>query len=53
MFNHLQSAVAIFDAERQLTFHNDAFVRSWEFDEVWLDIHRRHDEILENLRQRR
>ena len=53
VFNHLQSAVAIFDAERQLTFHNDAFVRLWEFDEAWLDIHRRHDEILENLRQRR
>ena len=53
VFNHLQSAVAIFDAERQLTFHNDAFVRLWEFDEAWLDVHRGHDEILENLRQRR
>lgn len=53
MFNHLQSAVAIFDAEKQLTFHNDAFVRLWEFDEAWLDVHRGHNEILEYLRQRR
>ena len=53
VFNHLQSAVAIFDAERQLTFRNDAFIRLWEFDEAWLDAHQGHDEILENLRQRR
>lgn len=53
VFNHLQRAVAIFDAERQLTFHNDAFVRLWELDEAWLHGHQGHDEILENLRQRR
>ena len=53
VFNRLQSAVAIFDAERQLTFRNDAFIRLWEFDEAWLDAHQGHDEILENLRQRR
>ncbi|MBH62735.1 MAG: hypothetical protein CL569_09880 [Alphaproteobacteria bacterium] len=53
MFSRLQSAVAIFNVERHLTFHNDAFVRLWKFDESWLELHPGHDEILENLRQRR
>lgn len=53
IFNRLQSAIAIFNGERHLTFYNDAFVRLWQFEEAWLERQPRHDEILENLRQRR
>ena len=53
VFNRLQSAIAIFSADKRLTFFNDAFARMWGFEEGRLERQPGHDEILEGLRQRR
>jgi signal transduction histidine kinase len=51
--NHLVDAVAIFDAERRLAFHNTAFAMIWGLEPAWLADHPTHGEVLDRLRQRR
>jgi hypothetical protein len=51
--NHLVDAVAIFDAERRLSFHNTAFAQIWGLEPAWLAEKPTHAEVLDRLRQRR
>ena len=51
--NHLVDAVAIFNAERRLTFHNTAFAQIWGLEPAWLADGPTHAEVLDRLRQRR
>jgi signal transduction histidine kinase len=47
------SAMAIYGADMRLKTFNNAFVRLWKFDEVWLDTQPTYGEILELLREKR
>ncbi len=49
----LATAVAIFDRERRLTFHNGAFARLWGLPDSWLEQHPTDEEILDRLRSER
>jgi hypothetical protein len=51
--NHLGDAVAIFSADKKLTFHNTAFAQLWGLEPAWLAEHPSHAEVLDRLRQRR
>jgi hypothetical protein len=51
--NHLTDAVAIFDAQRRLAFHNTAFAQIWGLEPAWLAEQPSHAEVLDRLRQRR
>ncbi len=51
--NHVADAVAIFSAERKLTFHNRAFAKMWEMDEGFLLDMPGHGQLLDRLRERR
>lgn len=44
------TAVAIFNAERRLTFHNEAYRKLWQIDEEWLKSGPLDGEILDQLR---
>ncbi len=47
------SAMAIYGADMRLKSFNNAFVRLWKFDEIWLDTQPTYGEILEVLREKR
>ena len=49
----LEDAVAIFGAEKRLSFHNRAFESLWDLESAWLAERPTHSEILERLRQKR
>jgi signal transduction histidine kinase len=49
----LEDAVAIFGAEKRLSFHNRAFENLWDLDSAWLAERPTHAELLERLRQKR
>ena len=49
IFDQLNTAIAIFDAEHRLVFHNAAYARLWGFDEAWLARHPTEDDILNRL----
>jgi signal transduction histidine kinase len=51
--NHVADAVAIFSAERKLTFHNRAFAKMWDMDEGFLLDMPSHGQLLDRLRERR
>lgn len=51
--NHVADAVAIFSADRKLTFHNRAFAKMWELDEGFLLDMPSHGQLLDRLRERR
>jgi len=51
--NHLHDAVAIFDSQKRLSFHNTAFAELWGVEPAWLNDAPRHAEVLDRLRQRR
>jgi signal transduction histidine kinase len=46
-------AVAFFDAEQRLAYHNPAFVRLWELEPAWLAERPSHAALLDRLRQGR
>lgn len=48
--NHLNTAVAIFDASRRLTFYNQAFEKLWKLDMGFLESHPDNGELFERLR---
>jgi len=49
----IQVAVAIYGADKRLSFFNAAFVRLWGIEEEWLAGEPSLDELLERLRERR
>jgi signal transduction histidine kinase len=49
----IQAAVAIYRADKRLSFFNAAFVRLWGIEEEWLAGEPTLDELLEQLRERR
>jgi hypothetical protein len=51
--DRLKDAVAIFTAERRLSFHNRAFAELWQLDAAWLAEQPSHGEVLDRLRQGR
>ena len=51
--DRLKDAVAIFTAERKLSFHNRAFAELWQLDPAWLAERPSHGEVLDRLRQSR
>ncbi len=53
MLDQLPTAVATFDAKRQLAFYNDAFRRLWDLDRAFLDTKPDDSAILDKLRAAR
>ncbi len=51
--NHVADAVAIFGADRKLTFYNKAFRDMWDLEEVFLLDRPSHGQLLDRLRERR
>jgi PAS domain-containing protein len=51
--DNMDTAVAVFDANRKLVFHNARFAEMWRLGEDWLDAHAGLDEILDRLRETR
>jgi signal transduction histidine kinase len=49
----IQAAVAIYGADKRLSFFNSAFARLWGIEEEWLAGEPSLDELLERLRERR
>lgn len=50
---HLSTAIAIYDATGTLQYYNQAYVNLNNFDEEFLKMHPRLDEVLDDLRSRR
>ncbi len=53
MLENLQTAIAVFDADRRLSFRNLAFERLWHLEADWLDARPGYGGFLDELRQRR
>ena len=51
--SHLADAVAVFDRDKRLTFHNAAFAELWGLEPAFLAEQPTHAEVLDRLRQRR
>ena len=49
--DRVETAVAIFDREQRLVFHNEAFTKLWSLDPSWLDTHPSDGAILDRLRE--
>lgn len=50
--NHLNDAVAVFDASHNLITYNHAFSQLWGIDELWLNEKPSHEEFIDKLRER-
>ena len=50
MLDQLSSGVAVFDAERRLTFYNDSYRRLWDLDRTFLDGGPDDSSVLDKLR---
>ena len=53
VLENIHAAVAIYGADKRLSFFNSAFARLWSIEEDWLAGHPSLDEVLERLRERR
>ena len=53
VLENIHAAVAIYGADKRLSFFNSAFARLWAIEEDWLAGHPSLDEVLERLRERR
>ncbi len=51
--NHVADAVAIFGADRTLTFYNKAFRDMWDIEESYLMDRPKHSQLLDRLREQR
>ncbi len=49
--DRVATAVAIFSADRRLTFHNEAYRTLWQLDEAWLKSGPQDGAILDRLRE--
>lgn len=50
---HLSTAIVVYDSEAIIQYYNQAYVKLHNFDEEFLRVHPRLDEVLEELRRRR
>ena len=50
LLERIAIAIALFDGERRLVYHNDALAKLWRIDREWLSRGPMHGEILERLR---
>jgi signal transduction histidine kinase len=50
MLDQLSSGVAVFDAQRRLTFYNDSYRRLWDLDRTFLDNNPDDSSVLDKLR---
>jgi PAS domain-containing protein len=53
VLDQVQSAIAIFEPNKQLVFFNAAYAHLWRLDEDWLAAKPSHGDILERLREAR
>jgi len=53
VLENLQTAIAVFGADRRLRFFNAAFARLWRLDEAWLRETPDYGAVLEALREQR
>ncbi|HVH77804.1 MAG TPA: PAS-domain containing protein, partial [Stellaceae bacterium] len=53
VLENIHAAVAIYGADKRLSFFNSAFAQLWSIEEDWLAGHPSLDEVLERLRERR
>jgi len=53
MLDRLDTALAVFGADRKLASFNRAFVQLWELDEAWLETHPALEDIFDRLRETR
>lgn len=53
ILNHIGDAVAVFDSDCRMVFHNPALGVLWEVEPAWLAERPTHAEFLDRLRQRR
>jgi PAS domain-containing protein len=53
MMEYISTAVAVFDADRRLVRHNNAYSSLWALPDAWLEAHPSYDEILDRLRDDR
>ena len=53
MLDQLPTAIAVFDEDQRLVFHNAAYRALWKLDEAYLDQKPRDGEILDRLRTER
>ena len=53
VLENIHAAVAIYGADKRLSFFNSAFAQLWAIEEDWLAGHPSLDEVLERLRERR
>jgi len=51
IFDLVADAIAVFDPERRLTFHNGAFTSLWDLEPAWLAERPSHGELLDRLRR--
>jgi len=51
--DQLSSGVAVFDAQRRLTFYNDSYRRLWDLDRTFLDSNPDDSSVLDRLRAAR
>src|SRR6202012_5481969 len=51
--DQLSSGVAVFDAERRLSFYNDSYRRLWDLDRAFLDSNPDDSSVLDRLRAAR
>jgi signal transduction histidine kinase len=51
--DQLSSGVAVFDAQRRLSFYNDSYRRLWDLDRVFLDNNPDDSSVLDRLRAAR
>ncbi|MCH9807648.1 MAG: PAS-domain containing protein [Alphaproteobacteria bacterium] len=50
--DHVSTAIAVFNAEQRLVFFNEAFVKLWQLERVWLEARPRDTELFDRLRER-
>ncbi len=53
VLNNLNSAIAIFGADRRLAFFNNAYARLWQLGEDWLAAAPTHSQLLDEMLARR
>ncbi|MFL9501285.1 ATP-binding protein [Rhodopseudomonas palustris] len=51
--DQLSSGVAVFDAQRRLSFYNDSYRKLWDLDRIFLDSHPDDSTVLDRLRAER
>lgn len=53
LFEHLSSAIALYNKEFRLEFYNTAYAQLWHLEEQWLNTKPKMTEIIEQLRETR